>query len=43
MEYSKPEVSVLGDANRMIQGSKLPPGESGDPDQHGPNDFELED
>lgn len=31
MEYSKPEINVLGDAALVIQGSKNGAGEVGDP------------
>ena len=42
MEYSKPEVTMLGDATRLIQGSKNGPGDGGG-DQLPLLDCELED
>jgi hypothetical protein len=42
MEYSRPELTLLGDAARMIQGSKSTPGD-GNGDQLPLLDCELDD
>ena len=42
MNYTKPEVQVLGDANQMIQGFKGAPSDSGGGADQGPSLFELE-
>jgi hypothetical protein len=41
MNYSKPEVTVLGDAAMVIQGNKVKPGEG--IEAGAPQAFELED
>ena len=41
MIYSKPELSPLGDANRLIQGAKMSPQDGQQP--NGTPTFELED
>jgi len=43
MTYNKPEVTVLGDANVVIQGSKTTTGDGGNPQASAPVAFELED
>jgi hypothetical protein len=43
MEYSKPEIAVLGDANRVILGSKPNISEDGDDTNPRGVSFELED
>jgi hypothetical protein len=42
MNYSKPEIEVLGDADRLIQGNKTQISEDGDDSRVQPA-FELED
>jgi hypothetical protein len=41
MTYSKPEVNALGEATRLIQGSKTNPQDGDHP--NGTPEFELED
>jgi hypothetical protein len=43
MDYSKPEIAVLGDANLVIQGSKPNRNEDGDDNNPQGSTFELED
>lgn len=37
-EYSKPTIAEMGDANRLIQGSKNGQGDALDPTNHAPLD-----
>jgi len=43
MKYKRPEVEVLGDAARCIQGSKIPPPDAGSLTEVGTNLGELAD
>jgi len=43
MNYSKPEAAILGDAGRLIQGSKVPAGDSGSLEAPIAEDCELND
>jgi hypothetical protein len=43
MNYSKPEIAVLGDAALLVQGSKVPAGDGGSLEAPIGADCELED
>jgi len=43
MTYSKPEITVLGDAAHLVQGSKVPAGDAGSLEAPIAADCELED
>jgi hypothetical protein len=43
MEYTKPEIAVLGDASRLIEGFKPGVGDQGDLSQPGPITDEMSD